>query len=37
MDRFDLESKILELNSIVDDLNNVSFNFIEHDISEDWV
>jgi len=35
MNRFDLESRIAELHSIVDSLNDISYGLIEADLSKD--
>lgn len=35
MDRFDLESKITELYSLVDSINDISYGIIEGDLSRD--
>ena len=35
MDRFDLEAKIMELYSIVDSLNDISYGILESDLSKD--
>jgi hypothetical protein len=37
MDRFDLEDRIYKLNSIVDDINDLSFGILEGGMSKDEI
>jgi hypothetical protein len=37
MDRFDLENRIMELHSVVDSLNDISYGILEGDLSRDEV
>jgi hypothetical protein len=37
MDRFDLECHIMNMHSIVDDLNNISYGVLEEQMTEDEI